>query len=94
MSQPALSNRQVLSILAILVYDPLAEALKLAPPDLGRFFFLRCSEAAVFDTPQRELLPAMQVHGGRADHNLVEFEAHRVAVTRVAPVSLGKGWSL
>ena len=42
------------------------------------FFLVR--ETAVIDAPACKLLPAVERHGGRADHDLVKFVGHGVAV--------------
>lgn len=62
------------------VYDRLAEVGPRAVEVLVGLDLLLGAQAAVIDAPAGELLPAVQRHGWRADHDLVELMRHGIAV--------------
>ena len=80
---PVPSLRQIgktISILAIRVYQPPTKDLPLSTEYLHCLLEFFLSEAAVLQTPLRELLPPVHRHPRVADHNLIEFVRERGAI--------------
>lgn len=61
---------------AILAYNHLAEVVPLSSQTTQCRFFVLFGEAAVFDTPDGQLLPTVQRYSRVADHDLIEFVGH------------------
>lgn len=61
----------------VFLNNPRTELIPFALEDGKRLCLLVWAQTGVLEAPFRELSPAVQAHGGRPHHDLVEFEAYR-----------------
>lgn len=67
---------RLLWLVSIRRHNPRAKLLPRLSPVFQPLLDLLSRQAAVLKTPFGELSPSMQIHGGIANHDLVEFVRH------------------